>query len=164
MTPPSCSFTKMESVHKLTRHPKNPNKHSNKQVEMLAKIIEYQGFRHPIVVSKRSNFIVAGHCRLEAAINLGIEMVPVDEQDFASEAQENAFMIADNKIAELAESDDDFLKSLALDLPDSFDLDLLGIPDFSLKDPYPESVEIGRYDEKAPVLSLHECPKCKHQW
>ena len=51
----------------LVPHPRNPNKHGDNQIALLAKIIGNQGWRNPIVVSERSGFIVAGHGRLGAA-------------------------------------------------------------------------------------------------
>lgn len=121
----------MADVNTLVPHPMNPNKHGERQIEMLAKIIKYQGFRNPIVVSKRSGFIVAGHGRLMAAQKLGLNEVPVDEQDFKDEAAEFSHLIADNKIAELAEHDDnamiDGIKTLGIE-----DLELLGLDNFEL--------------------------------
>jgi hypothetical protein len=127
-----CAFKEMVPIVKLVEHPRNPNRHPDKQVKMLAKIIEYHGWRHPIIVSKRSGFVVAGHGRLMAAKELSLEKVPVDYQDFESEAAEFQFLVADNKIAELAEHDD--LKMIAeikdLGLVD-IDFDLLGLDNFN---------------------------------
>lgn len=64
------------------------------------------GWRAAIVVSKRSGLVVKGHARLEAALLRGWDQVPVDEQEYATENDEVADLVADNKIAELAESDD----------------------------------------------------------
>lgn len=130
-----CSYTDLKEPEVLTSNPKNPNKHPERQIELLAKIINHTGFRHPIVISKRSGFIVAGHGRLQAALLLGAEEVPVDYQDFENEAEEFEFLVADNKIAELAEHDDkmliDIVKELELE-----DLELLGIDDI-------EALEVG---------------------
>jgi ParB-like chromosome segregation protein Spo0J len=81
-----CAFDEMRDMVTMVPHPRNPNKHPEKQIELLARVIRHQGWRNPIVVSKRSGFIVSGHGRLQAAEKLGLEMVPVDLQDFASEA------------------------------------------------------------------------------
>jgi ParB-like chromosome segregation protein Spo0J len=102
----NCAHNKLVELHKLVPNPKNPNKHPDKQIEMLAKIIDYQGQRSPIVVSNRSGFVIKGHGRLEAIKKLGWKKCAVDYQDYEDEAQEFADMIADNKIAELAEHDD----------------------------------------------------------
>ena len=83
----------------LVPHPQNPNKHTDKQIALLAKVIKHTGWRSPIVVSKTSGFIVAGHGRLEAAKLLNAGKVPVEEQDFKTEAEEFAHLGADNRIA-----------------------------------------------------------------
>jgi ParB-like chromosome segregation protein Spo0J len=62
-----CAFDKSVDVVDLIPHPRNPNKHDDKQIALLAKIIRSQGWRNPIVVSERSGFIISGHGRLEAA-------------------------------------------------------------------------------------------------
>lgn len=130
-----CAFDEMVPIHKLVPNPKNPNKHPDRQIEMLAKIIDYQGQRSPIVVSTRSGFITKGHGRLAAIQLLGWERCAVDHQHYEDEAQEFADMVADNKIAELAEHDDEMFKLEALNLQldvSGFDLDLLGVPDLNL--------------------------------
>lgn len=126
-----CAHTEIVELHKLQPNPRNPNKHPDRQIELLAKIIDYQGQRAPIVVSKLSGFITKGHGRLMALQKLGWESAAVDYQDYESEAQEYADLIADNKIAELAKHDDlqmiEDLKTLDID-----DFELLGMDDFNL--------------------------------
>lgn len=65
----------------------------------------------------------------------GWSIVPVDRQDYATEADEYADMVADNKIAELSETDLSMVNEGALALPEDFDLELLGIPDFKIAEP-----------------------------
>lgn len=127
-----CQYTRMASTSGLIENPQNPQKHPQKQIELLAEILEHQGWRSPIVVSKRSGFIVKGHARLMAAKLNGWVEVPIDEQDYPSEAMEWADMIADNKIQELSESDDEQIQKLALDMGPDFEFKLLGIPDFKI--------------------------------
>ena len=67
--------------------------------------------------------MVRGHGRLLAARILGLETIPVDFQDYDNEAQEHADLVADNRIAELAEMDRGTLKDLIEEL-DTGDLDL----------------------------------------
>ena len=121
-----CAHDELVDVVNLIPNPRNPNKHGDKQVALLAKIIRHQGWRAPIVVSNRSGFIVAGHGRLEAAKLLNVQLVPVNRQDFATEADEWAHVIADNRIAELAETDDALLKELLAELDGKIDMDLSG--------------------------------------
>lgn len=111
-----CEYTELKDPVTLVGHPKNPNEHNDEQIRLLSKIIDHQGWRNPIVVSKHSNYIVAGHARLKAALNLKLNEVPVDFQDFENEADEYAHLVADNKIAELAEADNELISELISEL------------------------------------------------
>ncbi|MBE0430130.1 MAG: ParB N-terminal domain-containing protein [Thermoleophilia bacterium] len=119
-----CSYDELVDLVALVPHPRNPNTHPANQIELLAKIIRHQGWRAPITVSKRSGFIIRGHGRLMAAQTLGVEQAPVDYQDYASEAEEWADLIADNRIAELAEINNDALTALMAELSEAGDLDM----------------------------------------
>lgn len=126
---------KLHDISKVIENPRNPNKHSDSQIAILSKIIEFQGWRIPIVVSNRSGFIVRGHGRLMSARKLGLEKVPVSFQDYESEDQEWADLIADNRIAELAEMDRSELKDIIEQLDTGeIDLDLTGFDQESLED------------------------------
>jgi DNA modification methylase len=124
-----CAHTELVDTDLLVPNPRNPNKHPDEQIKLLAKIMKHQGWRSPVVVSKRSGFIVKGHGRLMAAKLNGWTQAPVDRQDYATEADEYADMVADNKIAELSETDMAMVNEDALKFPE-LDIDLLGIPDF----------------------------------
>jgi DNA modification methylase len=150
-----CAHTEIKDIVTLVPHPRNPNKHPDQQIDLLAKIMRHQGWRNPIVVSKRSGFIVAGHGRLAAAKKNGWDKAPVDFQEFLTEADEYAHMVADNKIAEIAEHDDSMMLEDLKAFPD-LDLDLLGIPDFEL--PENEVLEPGCDEDAVPE---HVEPKTK---
>lgn len=111
-----CAYDKLVKIDELLAHPKNPNTHPQNQIKLLAQNIRYHGWRHAIVVSKLSGYIVAGHGRLEAAKELGVSIVPVEYQDFASEDNELAVLVGDNRLAELSSLD---LNSLQ-DIVDQF--------------------------------------------
>jgi len=133
--PVHCAHARIADVTSLVANPRNPNKHSDKQVALLAKVIRHQGWRAPITVSKRSGFIVTGHGRLAAALLLQVEQVPIDEQDFATEADEWAHLVADNRIHELAELDRAALRELAESLDSGdFDMDLTGFDALALEE------------------------------
>lgn len=160
-----CAHTEMVDVDLLVEHPLNPNKHGDKQIQMLAKIMNHQGWRHPITVSKRSGFIVAGHGRLMAAKKLGWKTAPIDRQEFETEADEYAHLIADNKIAELAEHDDVMMFENLSKFPD-MDLDLLGIPDLVI--PGTEVLPDGNGAIELSEVDFqnfdYQCPKCGFEW
>jgi ParB-like chromosome segregation protein Spo0J len=106
----------MVAIGKLKPNPKNPNKHPEAQIEALAKLIRHLGWRAPVTVSNRSGLVVRGHGRLMAAERLGLETVPVDYQDYASEADEWTDLLADNRIPEFAAMDDELTAKLLSDL------------------------------------------------
>lgn len=128
-----CPHDAMVSVKELKPNPLNRNSHPKDQIERLAKILEYQGWRYPIKVSKRSGLITSGHGRLEAAKLLKLKEVPVSFQDYTDEAQEYADTVSDNSIASWSELDLSGINSDMVDLGPDFDLDLLGIKDFVLE-------------------------------
>ena len=124
-----CAHNALVDPATLKPNPKNPNRHSAHQIQLLASIIQEQGWRGPITVSKRSGLIVRGHGRLEAALLMSATVVPVDYQDYGSEAEELADLLADNRLAELAELDEDELKRLLESIRESdpsFDIELTG--------------------------------------
>jgi len=140
-----CGFDKLVAVEDLQPNPRNPNTHPARQIELLGKNIRYFGWRHPITVSNLSGLIVAGHGRLAAAKHLGLQLVPVDFQDFSSESDEMAVLVADNRLAELASIDLNSLESVVNELKvDGFDTLLTGFEDAdldSLLNPQEEDTE-----------------------
>ena len=128
-----CSHTELVDVVKLVEHPNNPNQHDERQVNLLARIIKAQGWRNPITVSKRSGYIVSGHGRLAAAKVLNQEKVPVDYQDFENDADESAHLLADNRVAELAELDYQDVGNILRELKEAnYDLELSGFLDHEI--------------------------------
>jgi DNA modification methylase len=112
-------------VGELKPDPANARRHGKKQVIKLANSIETFGFNVPVLVDAELK-VIAGHCRLAASCKLGMAEVPTVCLDHLSPAQLRAFMIADNRLTELAEWDD---RLLAQQLKD---LSLSGL-DFSLE-------------------------------
>lgn len=162
--PVHCAHVELADVTTLIPNPRNPNKHGDKQVAMLAKMIRHQGWRACITVSNRSGFIVTGHGRLQAAQLLGVEKVPIDRQDFANEADEWAHVIADNRIAELAEIDDDLMRGLLDDLGGmDIDMDLTGFDEAEIEG---MNVPSGEQDGSTEEIDTDKfqmgckCPKC----
>lgn len=110
--PVFCAHDAIVDVTKLVPNPKNPNQHPDNQIQLLGRIIRQAGWRQPITVSKRSGFIVKGHGRLAAALLEGMKEAPVDYQNYTTEAEEYADLVADNRIAELAETDNKLLADI----------------------------------------------------
>lgn len=114
--PVFCAHDAIVAIEKLIPNPKNPNTHPDAQIQALGRIIRQTGWRAPITVSKRSGFIVKGHGRLAAAKLEGLAEVPVDYQNYTNEAEEYADLVADNRIAELAEIDNKLLADIFADI------------------------------------------------
>ena len=119
-------------------------------VDSLAKIIRELGFRNPLLLN-RDHVIIEGHTRWEACKRLGMEEVPcIVEEDLTPE-QEQALRIADNKVAEIAEWDEDKLKVELKLLQDAgFDLSVLAFQDDELDSLLAgDAVTPGETDENA---------------
>jgi ParB-like chromosome segregation protein Spo0J len=161
-TPPiRCAHDALVALEKIQPNPRNPNTHPPDQIKALAKIITHQGWRSPLVVSNQSGFIVAGHGRYEAALILGVESVPVNFQDFENEADEWAHLIADNRLAELADMNESALADLLIELDTgAIDLTLTGFDENALA----RLVRNFPGDETDQPFTSHECPKCGHKW
>ena len=122
-----CAHDHIVSIGKLVPNPKNPNTHPDSQVQLLGRIIREAGWRQPITVSTRSGFIVKGHGRHAAALLEGLKEVPVDYQEYESEAAEYADMVADNRLAELAEIDQKMLADIFAEIDlDEIPMELTG--------------------------------------
>jgi hypothetical protein len=151
------SFNKAQEIQvvpikELKVNPKNRNKHSKEQIERLAKIIEYQGFRNPLIVSSRSGLVVAGHGRLEAAKKLKLKEVPVMVQDFTDEDQEYAAQVSDNSIASWAELDLSGINEDLQHLGPDLNIEMLGLKDFVVE---PAELNGSKAEKKEQV-----CPNC----
>jgi hypothetical protein len=83
---------------------------------LYAEAIRQHGWREAITISRRSGFIVSGHGGAEAARRLGVDKVPVEYQDYISESEELADMLAHNRLPELAQRDGDKLKAVLVSL------------------------------------------------
>ena len=88
-------------VGALKPYEKNAKEHPERQVEQIAASIREFGFRQPIVVDGEG-LVIAGHGRLLAAKQLGMERVPCVRADDLTEAQVRALRLADNKTNESA--------------------------------------------------------------
>jgi ParB-like chromosome segregation protein Spo0J len=153
-------------IEKLIPYARNPRK-NDQAVEQVAAAIKEFGFRVPIV-AKSDGLLVDGHLRLKAAQKLGLKEVPVVLADDLSDAQIKAFRISVNRMAELAEWDNELLALEFAELKDlGFDTSLTGFDELQLstilKEPNFEpgtEDDQGKLDEKAK----QQCPNCGHEF
>lgn len=92
---------KLQAVAALVPYAGNARKHSKDQIRRLAEAIQEFGFVAPVLVDA-ANGVLAGHARLEAAKKLKMLEVPTLCVSHLTEAQRQAYVIADNRLAELA--------------------------------------------------------------
>ncbi len=88
-------------VEALRPDDRNARVHVPRQVARIADSIAAFGFNVPVLVDENGG-IIAGHGRALAARRLGLKEVPTIALDHLDEAQRRAFMIADNRLGELA--------------------------------------------------------------
>ena len=131
--PVFCAYDEVVSIDNIKPNPKNPNMYPDEQIRLLADVILKTGVRAPITVSKLSGLIVKGHGRLEAAKVAGLKEFPVEYQVFKDNEEEMSALLADNKIAELAEIDNEKLKEIFNDF-EFEDLSITGFSEEELKE------------------------------
>lgn len=116
---------KTVKVSELNPHPKNPRIHPESALNKLVKSIREYGWTNPILVSK-DGYILAGHARLKAAEKAGIEEVPAIYLPLEGSKAE-AYLIADNRLQDETEWDNEKLKNLLAELDKGdFDIELTG--------------------------------------
>ena len=101
----------MVPVQKLRLWLDNP-RYNDEAVPKLAKIFRIHGVRTPVVVCRKNNVIYKGNTSYKAMKSLGMLMIPVNYQDFKSEAEAKAYGIADNKSGEYSDWDEDVLLNI----------------------------------------------------
>jgi DNA modification methylase len=126
VTPAMAKRIELWPVERLAPYRRNPRTHSEEQVTQIAASIAEFGFCNPILVDSRDG-IIAGHGRLLAAKRLGLVEVPVIVLDHLDDNQRRAYLLADNRLSELAGWDHELLALELKELADAgFDATLAG--------------------------------------
>ena len=132
LSPAMAQRIELWSIDKLVPYARNARTHSDAQVAQIAASIAEFGFNAPVLVDSKAG-VIAGHGRLLAARKLGLTEVPVIVLDHLSETQKRAYIIADNKLADLAGWNEEMLVAEFADLErEGFDLGLTGFSDAEL--------------------------------
>ena len=114
------------SLRLLKPYENNAKIHGKDQIEKLKKSIEEFGFLNPCLIDRDYN-LIAGHGRVMAAQKLGWESVPCVFVEGLTEEQRKAYILADNRLAELATWDDVIVQNELAGLLDvGFDIELTG--------------------------------------
>ena len=114
-------------IDEIRPNPHNPRTHSRRQIKKLARIIDKQGCVVPPLLDRYGNML-AGHARYEACRLQASPEIPTICLEHLNERQAKAFMLADNRLAELSEWDNkllaEHLKELSMAL--DFEIELSG--------------------------------------
>src|SRR5208337_515984 len=138
----------------LRRRDRNPRTHTPNQIKQIAASIKEFGFINPVLIDG-SNGIIAGHGRVEAAKLLGMGDIPTVCAGHLTPAQVRAYVIADNRLAELAGWD---RKLLALELQElsvqpNFDVAITGFETAEV------DILIGELSEEAADEAAPQSPR-----
>lgn len=150
----------------LVPYSRNPRTHSEEQITQIAASIREFGFTNPILIDSNQK-VIAGHGRLAAAKELGMEKVPCIDLSHMTEEQRRAYIIADNKIALNGGWNEDLLRVELTALKElGSDLELTGFDAMELADiMLGKDVEFKEYDEStADDVQMLTCPKCGHNF
>ena len=150
-------------IDRLVPYARNPRKNDAVVAKMVSAIREF-GFRIPIV-AKSDGSIVDGHLRYKAALEMGLQTVPVALADELTDTQVKAFRLLANRSANWAEWDDDLLKLELEELrAEDFPIEMIGFGpeefDLGLE---PEYAESGDADE-VPEPLAKEASKAGDVW
>lgn len=165
-------------ISDISNHQKNPKVHPDKQIRLIEKSMKRFGWTNPVLLSA-DGIILAGHARVKAAIEQGMDTVPCIRTKLSGK-EADAYLLADNRLSDIAPYNKDILAELLGELPDElaeltgFDTDQIDslingtdvaeaekyisdkVPDFK---PISED-DVPRLDEKKKVC----CPECGHEF
>ena len=135
----------MVPVDDLVPYANNAKIHSPEQISQIRGSLREFGFVTPVLIDFDNN-IIAGHGRVMAARAEGMEQVPCVMVSNLTEAQRKAYILADNRLAEVAQWD---LKTLEVELEGLKDLNFdTGLIGFELEDL--KEIQVNAYTRAAP--------------
>lgn len=142
-------------IERLLPYARNARTHSPEQVAQIAASIAEFGFVNPCLVGS-DGVLVAGHGRLAAARQLGLNTIPVVVLDHLTPTQRRALVITDNQLALKSGWNEELLR---LELEDlklaDFDLSIAGFDPDELDDllaPEETTAEGQTDDDVAPEV------------
>ncbi len=169
----------------LKRHPRNPKDHD---LGAISRSVNRFGFTAPVIVDERTGYLAAGHGRIDTLAQLkaqgkeppanvqtdkaGEWLVPVIRGvAFNSDAEIEAYLVADNRLTELGGWNEPELAALLQDLHEQdtalleatgYDADDLQALLFELNPSFSPISEddVARLDQKKPVV----CPHCGQEF
>lgn len=157
----------MRKPSDLIPYVNNAKIHEPEQIDLIASSMKEFGFTSPILLDGDSG-LIAGHGRLMAAKQLGLDEVPTIELAHLTPHQKRAYILADNRVGEIGTSWDMDLVNLELEDLELEDFDVGDLEFDLLSDGVNileeatadyEANESREFDEDS-LETEHECPKC----
>lgn len=130
----SKTTTEMQlvDINKLIPYVNNARTHNAQQINKIRSSLREFGFINPVIIDRGFN-VIAGHGRIMAAKEEGINEVPCVFVDYLTEAQKKAYILADNRMAMDAGWDEELLKvEIEALQAEDFDLSLTGFDEKEL--------------------------------
>ena len=163
------SIGSFEDINTLYEWEDNP-RHNEIAIDKVAQSIKRFGFASPLIVRKEDRKIICGNTRFLAAKKIGLTQVPVRFLDI-DPVEARLLAIADNKIGELADWNNELLSEI-LQQHQEEDLFDLGFTDQELNSLLKIDLETTEYstsENKELDLSDfedfdHKCPRCNFEW
>ena len=122
----SINEIRQVALSDIRPYERNAKIHGQEQLDKLKESIKEFGFVNPCLIDRDYN-LIAGHGRVMAAEQLGMDSVPCVFIEGLTDEQRRAYILADNKLAELAEWDTAMLASELAELEQvGFDISLTG--------------------------------------
>lgn len=151
-----------ESPDQLLANPRNARIHPLTQQEGLTAILERVGWVTPIIVNKRTGFVVDGHLRVAVSITREEPSIPVAYVDLDDD--EEALILATlDPLAGFAATDRELLANLMADLEDEEGAVRRLLDDIGKNEGLADApAEFPAVDED--IQTEHECPKCGYKF
>ena len=144
------------NVSKLIPYVNNARTHSKEQITKLRSSLREFGFINPIIIDKDFN-VIAGHGRLMAAKEEGIDEVPCVFVDYLTEAQKKAYILADNRMALDAGWDESLLAVEIEELKNlGFDTELTGFDEKEIADLFSDGTDSDAKDDDFDLTTALE--------
>lgn len=154
---------KLARVDQLVPYAANARTHTPAQISKIVASIREFGFTSPLLTDGKKG-VVAGHGRLLAAQQLGMDVVPSIELSHLSAAQRRAYVLADNRLALDAGWDSELLNDELAELRDvGFDLALTGFEGTELETLFATGEELSG-ERAEPSGDKVRCPSCGHEF
>ena len=118
------------SINELKPYENNARLHPKEQIEKIVNSINEFGFITPVIIDE-NNTILVGHGRTQAAKEAGLDKVPYRRITNLTEEQKRAYILADNKLSDIAEWDEELLKAELESI--SLDMTAFGFEDFNIE-------------------------------